>query len=48
MIKAIDTSLQIFTVLHHFGELTAFGKKPDMVYETADSVNLPSYFTLSD
>ena len=30
--------LQIFTVLHCFGELTAIGMRQDMVDETVDSI----------
>ena len=33
-----NTFLQIFTVLHYFGELIAIGMKQDMVDETVDSI----------
>ena len=33
-----NTHLQIFTVLHYFGELTAIGMRQDMVDETVDSI----------
>ena len=32
------TLLQIFTVLHYFGELIAVGMRQDMVDETVDSI----------
>ena len=33
-----NTFLQIFTVLHYFGELAAIGMRQDMVDETVDSI----------
>ena len=33
-----NTLLQIFTVLHYFGELIAIGMGQDMVDETVDSI----------
>ena len=35
---AFNTLLQIFTVLHYFGELLAIGMRQDMVGETVDSI----------
>ena len=32
--------LQIFTVLHYFGELIAIGMRQDMVDETVDSIQV--------
>ena len=32
-----NTLLQIFTVLHYFGELIAIGMRQDMLDETVDS-----------
>ena len=38
MVTVANTVLQIFIVLHYFGEFTAIGKKPDVVHETADLI----------
>ena len=54
-----NTLLQIFTVLHYFGELIAVGMRQDMVDETVDSILVKegrveitflfhSYFDLND